>query len=173
MKLFAAILIMVICSVFMCFAQNGVTSFYGESRFVRPKELPKAVFELLRKDPEVRRCFSESRNGIYQNETFSANWFEATEINLKKGMRSGLLVKSEMICSSGNAMAFWAFEKEGRKYTKLFYTYTLSLDIRKETTNGRYNIATGRCTASACLNRIFGFNGTKYIQKREWWTPQP
>ena len=171
MKLFAAIFIVVICSVYMCLGQKGATRFYGEGSFVRPKALPGAVLQLLKKDPEVLRCNSgQSRS---ENEVFSANWFEATEIRLGRGMRSGLLVKSGKVCPSGNAVSFWAFEKEGGKYERVFYTYTLFLDIQKRTTNGRFNIASGRCNANSCLNRIFAFNGSRYFQKREWWTPQP
>jgi hypothetical protein len=166
----AAIFIVIICSVFTGFGQKGVTSFYGEDSWVRPGVLPEAVLYLLKNDPEVRKC--NSGHGRPENEVFSADWFEATKISLKRGMRSVLLVKSPNVCPSGNAVSFWAFEKEGGKYKTVFYTYTLSLDIQKKTTNGRYNIATCRCTASACMNRIFAFNGRRYIQKREWWTPQ-
>lgn len=170
MRLFTAVfIVVVICSVYTCFGQKGVVaSFYGEDRFVRSRTLPRAVLQLLKKDPEVEKC--NSGHGRSEDEVFSADWFEATEISLIKGVRSGLLVKSEKVCPSGNAISFWAFEKEGGKYRKFFYTYTLSLDIRKKTTNGRYNIATGRCTANRCMHRIFTFNGRKYSQKREWWT---
>ena len=115
---------------------------------------------------------SVPQGGAFNHGEFSDKWFEATEIDLGAGPGSGLLIKSEKGCLGGNAVSFWAFEKRAGRFVSIFYTYTLSLNIQKRRTNGRFNIATGRCTASACMHRIFTFSGRKYIQKRKWWTPQ-
>jgi hypothetical protein len=167
MRTFLVCTILVFCCSTFVFGQKYETSFYDENTFKNPVEIPNSVLKILKQDTDIQKCINSSSGS-----TFSADWFEATRIKLNNDKFPDLLVKAKNCpLLIGNATSFWFFRSKQNDYDLVLSIYTISIDILKKQTNGFYNVATSRSTASTTYSTTFTFNGKRYLKKRENETP--
>jgi hypothetical protein len=143
------------------------TDFGVETAVEHPVAVPHAVFELLRTDSRVSECLEEEAVG-----SPDVSWFEASEVELRKGEATALLLQpsDKGRCLMGaNIGPFWVFDRRGSNYELILREFGLGLSILPKTTNGYYDIES--CAAfqagAVVVCRLFRFQRGHYRAVRE------
>lgn len=152
------------CFLTDTFGQKYQTDFFDETSFERPINIPTSILRSLKKDINVEKCQRS-------NSKFSANWFEATKINLNDDRFADVLIKAKNKCISDMASAFWLFLRKNNKYELVLNDYTIVMKIKRQKTKGLYNIQTSRATAMDNYISEYVFDGKAYYQKRKYLIP--
>ncbi len=102
---------------------------------------------------------------------FSADWFEATNVNLNDDKFPDLLIAAKKGCLNGNAISFWVFTRKRNRYNQVLYVYTITLKIDKKHSGKYHQITEYRSTGNATNIITCAFNGKRYVKKRDIWKP--
>ena len=114
------------------------TRFGVEEAFQRPVSLPAGALQSLRagkaSDDILQDC--AQKEGI-QVRDIPASWFVASEIELHRGLSSGLVVRGEHGCLLGaHITQFWVLANSGAEYRVVFSGRADGLDVLPTRTNG-------------------------------------
>ncbi len=165
MRSFIVCTILVFCFSPIVFGQKFQDSFFIEEKFKKPVRVPTSALNSLKQDKEIQRCLKSGNLS-----KLSANWFEATKINLNNDRFPDLFVKAKEGCLTGNAISVWFLRNDKTKYEVVLTDYTLVVDIDKKLSKRFYNITTNRSTPSTTFWTVYIFNGKRYVKKRSYET---
>jgi hypothetical protein len=138
------------------------TVFQLDAKFEHPAPLPQAVLEMLRAD-EWNQLMFESCPKRGNLKAMPQNWFTASEVSLKRGELSGLVVKADNKClRRTNIGPFWIFRHTERRYVVVLNGSAGALEVLNTPTNGYRDIRLSAATVTGVLSAVYKFSDGRY-----------
>src|SRR3569833_2327804 len=143
-------------------AANSQTLFQLEQKFTNPAPLPAPVLKTLQMDPSNHELFESCPTRGSQH-AIPSSWFVASEVELKRGESTGIVVKAENGCLWGaNVGPFWVFRHSDTGYRLVLAASALGLELLDTRTNGYCDIRLLSATGSKVHSAIFKFAAGEY-----------
>jgi hypothetical protein len=148
----------------ICFAQHHPPPeqhVFGaeDENFQRPFALPRAILDVLRRDPMVKDSL-EDKN--IPPDQLPGSWFQASEVHLAGPDERDVIVMGHCPVCGANVAPFWVFRPARKSYELIMFGGGLALEIMRHRTNGYRDIETSMVVTQKPWSGVWRFDGKKY-----------